>query len=73
MGSGLALDRGVVDEHLAASWPEVMAVGDYAAWRSQRFGDRLRVEHWDSALHVPTAAVAILLGRQPVHDPVPHF
>ncbi len=73
-GSGLELDRGVVvDEHLAASWPGVVAVGDCAAWWSPRFGDRLRVEHWDDALRAPAAAVATLLGRPTVHDPVPYF
>lgn len=73
-GSGLELDRGVVvDEHLAASWPGVVAAGDCAAWWSPRFGDRLRVEHWDDALHAPTAAVATLLGRPTLHDPVPYF
>jgi NADPH-dependent 2,4-dienoyl-CoA reductase/sulfur reductase-like enzyme len=73
-GSGLELDRGVVvDEHLAASWPDVVAVGDCAAWWSLRFTTRLRVEHWDDALHAPTAAAATLLGRPTVHDPVPYF
>ncbi len=73
-GSGLALDRGVVvDEHLAASWEHVVAVGDCAAWWSRRYGARLRVEHWDDALHAPTVAVATLLGQPAVHDPVPYF
>ena len=73
-GSGLELDRGVVvDEHLAASLPGVVAVGDCAAWWSRRFAARLRVEHWDDALHAPAAAVATLLGTPTVHDPVPYF
>ena len=73
-GSGLELDRGVlVDEHLAASWPGVVAAGDCAAWWSRRFGTRLRVEHWDDALHAPTTAVTTLLGGEAVHDPVPYF
>ena len=73
-GSGLDLDRGVVvDEHLAASWPGVVAAGDCAAWWSRRFSERLRVEHWDDALHAPTTAVTTLLGGAAVHDPVPYF
>jgi len=73
-GSGLALDRGVlVDEHLMASWEHVVAVGDCAAWWSRRYGARLRVEHWDDALHAPTVAIATLLGQPAVHDPVPYF
>jgi 3-phenylpropionate/trans-cinnamate dioxygenase ferredoxin reductase subunit len=74
VSSGLEIDSGVVvDEHLAASWPGVVAAGDCAAWWSQRFGRRLRVEHWDDALHAPTTAVATLLGTPAVHDPVPYF
>ena len=72
--SGLHLEGGVVvDEHLAASWPGVVAVGDCAAWWSRRYGTRLRVEHWDNALHTPTTAVTTLLGADAVHDPVPYF
>jgi NADPH-dependent 2,4-dienoyl-CoA reductase/sulfur reductase-like enzyme len=72
--SGLELDHGVVvDEHLATSWPGVVAAGDCAAWWSQRFQTRLRVEHWDDALHAPTTAAATLLGAPAVHDPVPYF
>jgi 3-phenylpropionate/trans-cinnamate dioxygenase ferredoxin reductase component len=73
-GSGLPLDDGVaVDEHLAAGWPDVVAVGDCAAWTSLRYGRRLRVQHWDDALRAPAVAVATLLGRDEVHDPVPYF
>ena len=73
-GSRLELDRGVVvDEHLAASLPGVVAAGDCAAWWSRRFATRLRVEHWDDALHAPAVAVSTLLGREAVHDPVPYF
>ena len=71
-GSGLALDRGVlVDRHLRAA-PGVVAAGDCAAWHSDLFGTRLRVEHWDDALHAPAVAVTTLLGGDAVHDPVPY-
>ena len=73
-GSGVQLDRGVVvDEQLAASLPRVVAAGDCAAWWSRRFGTRLRVEHWDDALHAPAVAASTLLGTPAVHDPVPYF
>lgn len=73
-GSGLALDRGVlVDPCLRTSWEGVVAVGDCAAWESQRYGTRLRVEHWDDALTAPAAGVSNLLGGSVVHDPVPYF
>jgi 3-phenylpropionate/trans-cinnamate dioxygenase ferredoxin reductase subunit len=73
-GSGIELDNGVVaDEHLRTSMPGVVAVGDCANWWSRRFGRRLRVEHWDTALHGPETAVATLLGGTAVYDPVPYF
>ncbi|MEO3813869.1 FAD-dependent oxidoreductase [Sphaerisporangium sp. B11E5] len=73
-GSGIELDNGiVVDEHLRTSMPGVVAVGDCASWWSRRFGRRLRVEHWDTALHAPETAVATMLGGTAVYDPVPYF
>ncbi|MDA0637769.1 FAD-dependent oxidoreductase [Nonomuraea sp. MCN248] len=70
----LDLHNGVVtDEHLRTSLPNVVAVGDCAAWWSRRFGRRLRVEHWDTALGAPEVAAATLLGEEAVYDPVPYF
>jgi 3-phenylpropionate/trans-cinnamate dioxygenase ferredoxin reductase subunit len=68
------LHNGVVtDEHLRTSLPGVVAVGDCAAWWSRRWGTRLRVEHWDTALNAPEVAAATLLGEEEVYDPVPYF
>jgi 3-phenylpropionate/trans-cinnamate dioxygenase ferredoxin reductase component len=73
-GSGVALDNGVaVDPGLRASLPGVYAAGDCAAFVSLRFGKRLRVEHWDSALHAPEVVAANILGGGEVYDPVPYF
>ncbi|MBG0821985.1 FAD-dependent oxidoreductase [Planomonospora sp. ID91781] len=76
-GSGIELDDGVVtDEHLRTALPGVVAVGDCAAWWSRRYGRRLRVEHWDTALNSPEVAAATLLGgpgEGAVYDPVPYF
>ncbi|MGS2640522.1 FAD-dependent oxidoreductase [Streptosporangium sp. LJ11] len=73
-GSGIRLDNGVVtDEHLRTSLPDVVAVGDCAAWWSRRYGIRLRVEHWDTALGAPDVAAATLVGDAAVYDPVPYF
>ena len=72
----LTLDHGVVvDAHLASGVPGVVAVGDAAAWWSRRFGTRMRIEHWDDALHAGTVAAATLLAPAEgvVHDPVPYF
>ncbi|MFE9825307.1 NAD(P)/FAD-dependent oxidoreductase [Streptomyces sp. NPDC005791] len=74
VGSGLETDRGVVvDGSLRTARPEVVAVGDCAAWWSRRFGRRLLVEHWDTALNAPATAAAALLGQEAVYDPAPYF
>jgi 3-phenylpropionate/trans-cinnamate dioxygenase ferredoxin reductase subunit len=73
-GSGLALENGVVvDERLRTARPGVYAVGDCAAWWSPRFGRRLRVEHWDTALNAPEVVAANLLGGDRAYDAVPYF
>jgi NADPH-dependent 2,4-dienoyl-CoA reductase/sulfur reductase-like enzyme len=73
-GSGLALENGVVvDERLRTARPGVYAVGDCAAWWSPRFGRRLRVEHWDTALNAPDVVAANLLGGERDYDAVPYF
>ncbi|WP_067463571.1 NAD(P)/FAD-dependent oxidoreductase [Actinomadura macra] len=79
-GSGLLLERGVVTD---ASFrvltqdgdprPDIVAVGDCAAWWSRRYGRRLLVEHWDTALNAPETAAATLLGGSAVYDAVPYF
>lgn len=75
--SGLELDRGVVvDEWLRAA-PDVVAVGDVAAWWSRRYSARMRVEHWDDAVAGSLVAASTLLAgpdaETAVHDPVPYF
>jgi 3-phenylpropionate/trans-cinnamate dioxygenase ferredoxin reductase component len=73
-GSGLLLDNGVaVDPGLRASLPGVYAAGDCAAFASLRFGVRLRVEHWETALHAPEVVAANIAGGAEVYDPVPYF
>jgi NADPH-dependent 2,4-dienoyl-CoA reductase/sulfur reductase-like enzyme len=73
-GSGVALEGGVaVDSGLRASVPGVYAAGDCAAFESRRFGRRLRVEHWDAALHMPEVVAANICGGAEVYDPVPYF
>ncbi|HEY5990834.1 MAG TPA: FAD-dependent oxidoreductase, partial [Streptosporangiaceae bacterium] len=72
--SGVVLDNGVaVDTQLRASVPGVYAAGDCAAFVSRRYGRRLRVEHWDSALHAPEVVAANILGGNEEYDPVPYF
>jgi 3-phenylpropionate/trans-cinnamate dioxygenase ferredoxin reductase component len=72
-GSGLVLDNGVtVDAGLRASLPGVYAAGDCASFESGLFGTRLRVEHWDVALHAPEVVAANILGGAEAFDPVPY-
>jgi NADPH-dependent 2,4-dienoyl-CoA reductase/sulfur reductase-like enzyme len=73
-GSAVDLGNGIiVDSRLRASVPGVYAAGDCAAFWSGRYGRRLRVEHWDTALHSPRVAAANALGAQQDYDPVPYF
>jgi NADPH-dependent 2,4-dienoyl-CoA reductase/sulfur reductase-like enzyme len=68
------LENGVaVDEGLRSSVPGVYAAGDCAAFISRRYRRRLRVEHWDSALHAPAVVAANILGGAKEYDPVPYF
>jgi NADPH-dependent 2,4-dienoyl-CoA reductase/sulfur reductase-like enzyme len=72
--SGLALENGIaVDGRLRTSLPGVYAVGDCAAFASRRYRRRLRVEHWDNALHAPAVVAANILGGDEEYDPVPYF
>ena len=73
-GSQVKLENGVaVDERLRTSAPAVYAAGDCAAFVSARYGRRLRVEHWDNALHAPRVVAANILGGDETYDPVPYF
>ncbi|GAA4230271.1 FAD-dependent oxidoreductase [Actinomadura meridiana] len=82
-GSGLLLERGVVtdgsfralldDGEPGSTRPDVVAVGDCAAWWSARYGRPLLVEHWDVALNAPDVAAAALLGGNAVYDVAPYF
>jgi 3-phenylpropionate/trans-cinnamate dioxygenase ferredoxin reductase subunit len=64
----------IVDDRLQSSMPGVVAAGDCAAWWSGRYGKRMRVEHWDTALHAPVVAASTLLGIDAnPYDPVPYF
>ncbi len=78
-GSGLLVERGIVtDEAFRTSVgtdvrSDIVAVGDCAEWWSRRYGRRLLVEHWDTALNAPSVAAATLLGEDAAYDAVPYF
>ena len=67
-GNGLIVDQG-----LRSSLPNVFAAGDVAnAWHPT-FKRRLRVEHWDNALHQGAAAARSMLGETISYDRIPYF
>jgi 3-phenylpropionate/trans-cinnamate dioxygenase ferredoxin reductase component len=72
--AGLRIDNGIlVDEQLRTSAPDVFAVGDVANARHPFYGDHIRVEHWDTALHHGPVAAKNMLGQAEVYDRIPYF
>ena len=72
--AGLLVDNGIlVDEQLRTSDPDVFAVGDVANARHPFYGDHIRVEHWDTALHHGPAAARNMLGQAEAYDRIPYF
>ncbi len=71
--AGLACSNGVlVDARLRASDPHVYAAGDVARQDHPLLG-RLRVEHWDAAIHQGRAAARAMLGDDTAYDRMPYF
>ncbi|MFV2040177.1 MAG: NAD(P)/FAD-dependent oxidoreductase, partial [Acidimicrobiales bacterium] len=72
--SGLVLDNGVVCDETCLAAPGVVAAGDVARWPNSRFGEIMRVEHWDNAVEQGVHAARRLLSGQPTpYTPVPWF
>jgi 3-phenylpropionate/trans-cinnamate dioxygenase ferredoxin reductase subunit len=64
----------VVDARLQTSAPGIYAAGDVAEYESVVHGGRrMRVEHWDVALHQGKTAALNMLGQDQPHDVVPYF
>jgi 3-phenylpropionate/trans-cinnamate dioxygenase ferredoxin reductase subunit len=60
-GSGLTLDNGVVCDGTCLAAPGVVAAGDVARWPNPRYGELMRVEHWDNAVQQGVHAARRLL------------
>ena len=72
--AGLAVDDGVlVDGWLRTSDPFVFAAGDIAGHDHPVLGRRLRVEHWDNAIHQARAAARVMLGGDEPYERLPYF
>lgn len=74
--SGLILDNGVVCDDTCLAADGVVAAGDVARWINPRYGELMRLEHWDNATAQGTAAGRRLLagaGRGEPFAPVPYF
>ena len=64
VGSGLALDNGVVcDATCATNVPGIVAAGDVASWHNPLFDEQMRVEHWTNAVEMARAAAETLLAE----------
>lgn len=74
VGSGVALDNGVVcDEVGRASEEHVWALGDVASWRDAA-GHQIRVEHWSNVGDQARVMVPAMLGQEPAAVvAVPYF
>jgi 3-phenylpropionate/trans-cinnamate dioxygenase ferredoxin reductase component len=71
--AGLAVGNGVlVDARLETSVPGIFAAGDVANHLHPVLG-RLRVEHWDNALHQGPAAARAMLGADEPYARTPYF
>ncbi|KQZ70194.1 NAD(P)/FAD-dependent oxidoreductase [Nocardioides sp. Root151] len=72
--AGLSVDNGIlVGQDLRSSDPRVFAAGDVANQLHPTLGRRIRVEHWDTAIHQGRHAARVLLGEDVDYDRLPYF
>jgi 3-phenylpropionate/trans-cinnamate dioxygenase ferredoxin reductase subunit len=75
-GSGLTIEDGVLCNAACRAAPGIVGAGDVARWPNARFGETMRVEHWDNAVEMGAHAARTLLagadGGVPF-APVPWF
>jgi NADPH-dependent 2,4-dienoyl-CoA reductase/sulfur reductase-like enzyme len=70
----LPVDNGVlVDRHLRTADADIYAAGDVATVDHPLLHARLRVEHWDTALHAGPVAARAMLGQDAQWDRLPYF
>jgi 3-phenylpropionate/trans-cinnamate dioxygenase ferredoxin reductase component len=72
--AGLRVDNGILaDEHLRTSAPGVFVAGDVANAHHPFYGEPVRVEHWNNALHQGPVAALNMLDRAVPYDALPYF
>jgi 3-phenylpropionate/trans-cinnamate dioxygenase ferredoxin reductase subunit len=72
--AGLAVRDGVItDRFLRTASRRVYAAGDVATVWTPRYGDHVRVEHWDNAIHQGELAASNMVGVPTPYDRVPYF
>ncbi len=72
--AGLDVADGIeVSTSLESSVPGVFAAGDVASAWHPFYEERVRVEHWSSALNQGPAAARAMLGEDLVYDSIPYF
>jgi 3-phenylpropionate/trans-cinnamate dioxygenase ferredoxin reductase component len=72
--AGAQIGNGIlVDAQLQTSVPNLYAAGDVAAVDHPFFGERVRVEHWETALEQGPAAARAMLGADVSYDRIPYF
>jgi 3-phenylpropionate/trans-cinnamate dioxygenase ferredoxin reductase subunit len=72
--AGIATGDGIlVDAQLRTDAPDVFAAGDVANVHHPFYGERIRVEHWDSAREQGLVAACNMLGRDLPYTRLPYF
>jgi 3-phenylpropionate/trans-cinnamate dioxygenase ferredoxin reductase component len=72
--AGVVVDDGVVvDQHGRTSLPWLFAAGDVASRPHVYSPERVRIEHWNNALHQGAAVGRTMAGRPSTDDSVPYF
>jgi 3-phenylpropionate/trans-cinnamate dioxygenase ferredoxin reductase subunit len=63
----------LVDARLATSDPDIFAAGDIANVAHPFLRQRVRVEHWATALNTGPVAAKAMLGQDVSYDNLPYF
>jgi NAD(P)H-nitrite reductase large subunit len=72
--AGLEIGNGVVvDEFQRTSEATILAAGDVAAFPYEALGGRMRIEHWDHALHHGKQAGKNMAGADEAYTYMPYF